>query len=153
MNITTAKTDAELRQILALQKKNLPQSLSPDQQTDQGFVSADHSLETLQAMGHSAAHIIAKDGEIVAGYALAMTREYSKAVPLLTGIFEFQDTLLYQGKTLDKHDYIVMGQVCVDENYRGQQLVDKMYAHYRTVHSTRWPLLVTAISPRNTRSI
>ena len=153
MTITTATTDEELQQILTIQKRNLPSRLSSDQQADQGFVSADHDLSTLQAMGRSAAHIIAKDGNIIAGYALAMTRAYSKAVPLLTGIFEFQDTLVYRGKTLAEHDYIVMGQVCVDENYRGRKLVDKMYAYYQTIHSAQFPLLVTAISPRNTRSI
>lgn len=152
VKITLARKEIDLKRIIALQKANLPTALTPEQEAEQGFVSATHDLETLAAMNETAASVIAKDGTNLAGYALAMTRAYSKRVPLLTPTFEFQDQLVYQGKTLDEHDYIVMGQVCVDKAYRGQKLVDRMYKYFRACYSPHYPLLVTSISPRNARS-
>lgn len=152
IKITLARKQIDLKRILALQKLNLKTALTPEQEAEQGFVSAAHTLDTLAAMNNSAASVIAKDGTTLAGYALAMTREYSQSIPLLTPIFAFQDTLVYQGKTLDAWDYIVMGQVCVAEAYRGRKLVDRMYKYFRGCYAIHYPLLVTAISPRNTRS-
>lgn len=152
IKITLARKTADLNRILALQTANLPSALSEDEQAAEGFVSAQHSLATLQAMNQAAAAVIAKDGSSLAGYALAMTRDFSQDVPLLTGIFSYQDQLLYQGKTLAAHGYIVMGQVCVAPAYRGQRLVDRMYRYFRGCYALHYPFLVTAIAPRNTRS-
>ncbi|MEM9835294.1 MAG: GNAT family N-acetyltransferase [Bacteroidota bacterium] len=153
LKITLTKKEAELKKILQLQAINLAGSLSEVERAEQGFVSAHHDLPTLQAMADSAPHIIAKDGRTLAGYALAMTRAYSHSVPLLTPMFDFQDGLVYQGKTLAEHDYIVMGQVCVAEAYRGQKLVDRMYKYFRGCYAIHYPYLVTAVSPKNTRSL
>ncbi len=46
-----------------------------------------------------------------------------------------------------------MGQVCVADGYRGQQVFDQMYAHHRAVYSDHFQLLITAISANNTRSL
>lgn len=153
LKITLARKEIDLKRILRLQALNLPAAVDPQVQVEQGFVSAHHDLATLKAMNSAAAAVIAKDGTTLAGYALAMTREYSEAVPLLSGIFEYQDSLTYRGKTLDEHGYIVMGQVCVAEAYRGQRLVDRMYRYYRACYSLHYRFLVTAIAPRNTRSM
>ncbi len=153
LKITLARKEIDLKRILALQAQNLPGALDEQERSAQGFVSAHHDLKTLKAMNSTAASIIAKEGTVLAGYALAMTRAYSASVPLLAPIFDFQDGLSYQGKTLAEHDYIVMGQVCVAPDYRGQKLVDRMYKYFRGCYAIHYPLLVTAISPDNTRSI
>ncbi|PHI19044.1 GNAT family N-acetyltransferase [Lewinellaceae bacterium SD302] len=153
LKITLARKQIDLKRILKLQAKNLPDALSDTEIAEQGFVSASHSLATLSAMNETAASVIVKDGTTLAGYALAMTRKYSKSVPLLAPIFDFQDRLMYQGKTLDEHGYIVMGQVCVAEEYRGLRLADRMYRYFKGCYSIHYPLLVTAISTKNTRSL
>ncbi len=152
IKISLARKTADLKRILALQTANLPEALGDAEQAAEGFVSARHSLPTLQAMNQAAAAVMAKDGTTLAGYALAMTRAFSAAVPLLAGIFEYQDQLVYQGKTLGEQGYIVMGQVCVASDYRGQRLVDRMYRYFRGCYALHYPFLLTAISPRNTRS-
>ena len=65
---TTAKTDNDIRQIIELQKSNLPQNLTEEQKNSQGFVTVVHSFETLKKMNDAEASIIAKDGEKVIGY-------------------------------------------------------------------------------------
>ncbi len=152
IRITLARKNTDLKRILALQTANLPSALSEEAQAAEGFVSAQHDLPTLQAMNAAAASVIAKDGNTLAGYALAMTPAFSEAVPLLTGIINFQNQLIYAGSSLTEQGYIGMGQVCVAVPYRGQRLVDRMYRYFRACYALHYPYLVTAIAPRNTRS-
>lgn len=153
VRITLARKDADLKKIIKLQQKNLSANVSDEVKQEQGFVTANHDLKTLKEMAETSAHVVVKDGAELAGYALAMTRQFSKSVPILEATFDFQDQLVYKGKSLAEHDYIVMGQVCVAEEYRGQKLVDRMYKYFRGCYSIHYPLLVTAISPQNTRSM
>jgi len=153
VKITLARQAADLKKIIQLQRENLSANVSEKTKKEQGFVTASHDLETLEKMAENSAHVVVKDGAKIVGYALAMTRKFSKSVPVLEATFDFQDQLIYKGKTLAEHDYIVMGQVCVAEDYRGQRLVDRMYKYFRGCYSIHYPYLVTAISPDNTRSL
>jgi RimJ/RimL family protein N-acetyltransferase len=45
-----------------------------------------------------------------------------------------------------------MGQICVAEEVRGQQVADRMYKYMRACYSLHYPYLVTAIDAKNTRS-
>ena len=71
---TTAKSNEEIQQILELQKSNLAQNLTSEQITTQGFVTVNHSFDTLKKMNSIEQSIIAKDNDRVIGYLLAMTR-------------------------------------------------------------------------------
>ena len=104
-------------------------------------------------MNQVAPSIIAKDGEVVVGYALTMLPDFKTEVPELLPLFDSIDGLQYQGKPVEAYSYYVMGQVCVSDGYRGQQLFDRMYQHHRDVYGDRYQLLVTDISERNTRSM
>jgi len=46
-----------------------------------------------------------------------------------------------------------MGQVCVDQAWRGRGLFDGLYAAHRQYFSGRFDLLVTEISMRNQRPL
>ena len=63
VEITQAKSDADLQGILALQRKNLAVNLSPEEVADQGFVTVVHHLDILRRMNEAGAHTIAKDGD------------------------------------------------------------------------------------------
>lgn len=153
LRITLARKKTELRQIIELQKKNLPTVISAEEAKDQGFVTAVHSMESLQKMNDGAAAVITKTGTKVVGYALAMRREFAYDVPTLTFLFKEQDEAIYRGKRLGDETYIVMGQICVAEEARGQKLADRMYRYFRSCYSLHYTYLITAIDARNTRSI
>ncbi|MFD2571660.1 GNAT family N-acetyltransferase [Spirosoma soli] len=153
LTITTVQSDADIQGILALQQRNLRKNLPIDVQTDQGFVTVEHNPVVLLRMNQDAPSIIAKDGEIVVGYALTMLPEFRADVPELLPLFDSIDQLHYDGKPLLDYSYYVMGQVCVADGYRGQQLFDRMYEQHRATYSDRYQLLVTDISERNTRSM
>jgi hypothetical protein len=54
---------------------------------------------------------------------------------------------------LSDYRIYLMGQICVAEPYRGQGVVDQLYAFHRTEFSDRFDMLVTEISQANPRSM
>ncbi len=150
--ITTVQSDADVQGILTLQEANLRQNVSADVQASQGFLTVRHDPAVLARMNRAAPSVIAKEGDIVVGYALTMLPEFGSDVPELLPLFSLIDTLNYNGKPFGNYAWYVMGQICVAEGYRGEQIFDRMYQHHRDVYGDRYQLLITDISARNTRS-
>lgn len=153
IRITLARKKTELKQIIELQKKNHLEAVDEEIAKDQGFVTAVHKYEVLKAMNTAAATVIAKDGTRVVGYALTMKREFANDVPALTELFDRQDNAIHEGGRLGDDSYLVMGQLCVAEEARGQRVPDRMYKYMRSCYSLHYTYLVTAIDARNTRSL
>ncbi|WP_345239449.1 GNAT family N-acetyltransferase [Nibrella saemangeumensis] len=150
---TTAATDDDLQQILALQQQNLAKIITPEQQQEQGFVTVVHTLPLLQQMNAAAPQIIAKDGDQLAGYALVMPTSFRSFIPVLQPMFDLLDTLEYDGQLVGSYSYYVMGQICVVEKYRGQGVFDGLYQYHRDRLSADFDLCVTEVATRNTRSL
>ena len=153
MIYTTANSTEDLLGIIALQKKNLAVNLSPDEISSQGFVTVIHSLADLQKMNAIERHVIAKDGDRVIAYLLAMTTASKNDIPILVSMFETFDTISYRDRPLSTWHYIVVGQVCVDKDYRGQGVLMETYKKYREQFSRGYDFAITEIAIRNTRSI
>lgn len=147
------ETDSELQGILDLQKLNLLSEISESEKLEQGFVTVRHSLEQLRLMHDIEPHVIAKEGEKVIGYILAMTKESRELVPVLIPMFEQFDRLTFGERLLSAYDYMVIGQICVDKEYRGQGIFDKMYEIYRSTFSSRYDFAITEIALSNFRSL
>ena len=64
--------EAELQQILDLQRRNLARNLSKREVAEQGFVTVEHTLDVLRRMHALVPSIVARDGGELAGYALVM---------------------------------------------------------------------------------
>lgn len=152
IRITLARKKTELKQIIALQKANLRDTVGEGVAEEQGFVTAVHDPAVLAEMNAAAASVIAKDGTRVIGYALTMLRRFAEDVPALTEIIRKQDEAVFKGQRMGDVNYLGMGQVCVAEDARGQRLVDRMYKYMRGCYSIHYPFLITAIDARNTRS-
>ncbi|HZE83103.1 MAG TPA: GNAT family N-acetyltransferase, partial [Puia sp.] len=80
---TIASSDEDLNGIIGLQRSNLPANLTREEMTGQGFVTVVHSLADLKKMNEIEPHIIAKDGDRVIAYLLAMTSASEKDIPVL----------------------------------------------------------------------
>lgn len=153
ITITTVQSDTDVQGILALQKANLRQNVPADVQASQGFVTVRHDPAVLARMNQAAPSVIAKDGDAVVGYALTMLPEFGTDVPELLPLFALVNTLIHKGKPLSDYAWYVMGQVCVADGYRGQQIFDRLYQYHREVYGDRYELLITDISANNTRSM
>jgi GNAT superfamily N-acetyltransferase len=150
---TTANSANDLFGIIALQQNNLQLNLTAEEIKEQGFVTVVHSYEALKALNDIEQPIICKDGDKVVAYLLAMTAASQNAIAVLKPMFEIFDSILYQGKAVSEYNYIVVGQVCVDKNYRGKGILDKCYATYRDCFKQQYDFAITEIATRNLRSI
>jgi predicted GNAT superfamily acetyltransferase len=153
IEFTTSQTDDDLLQILALQKANLPKNLTPGQMASQCFVTVNHSFETLQKMNATEQSIIARANGQVIGYLLAMTSAAKDDIPVLVPMFHAFDNILYRQKKISEYRYLVVGQVCIDEAWRGQGILDSCYAAYKEHFKSKYDFAITEISLKNARSI
>jgi hypothetical protein len=153
MIYTTAQSDIDLHQILALQKQNLAAGLTSEQINSQGFVTVSHRFEDLKKMNEIEQHVIAKDNDRVVAYLLAMTAHSKFDVPILFPLFEMFERVNYKGRKIAAYKYMVVGQACVAEGYRGRGVFDACYAAYRNCFKDKYDFAVTEIAIRNQRSV
>ena len=150
---TLASNTGELQEILQLQQQNLLTHITGEEMRSQGFVTMKHSLDTLQKMNALAPAVLVKEEGKVIAYALTMLVECRQLMPALEPMFKLFEGLSWNGKPLTNYTYYVMGQICVAKDYRGRGLVNEMYQYHKKIYQSRFELLLTEISLRNTRSL
>lgn len=148
-----ATTTAHFEQIIELQKQNLYSAISTEQQAQEGFVFAEHTVSLLQLMAAEVPQIIALHNNKIIGYNLAMTAAMEKELHSLEPMFLEFTKSNYQGKPLTNYRFFVGGQVCVDKNYRGLGLLSKLYRETANAVSPDYQLCVTEVSVRNEKSL
>lgn len=150
---TTANSKSDLESILKLQKSNLLQSLNKEEIQSQGFVTVTHTYDLLKKLNDHEKHVIAKDHDKVIGYILAMTKDSKFDIPVLFSMFDTFDTVLYSGKSISEYNYILVGQVCVDKEYRGKGIFDNCYTAYKELYKDKYDIAITEIAYTNLRSL
>ncbi len=143
-----ASTLDELEQIRTLQLQNSSQNISSEEKLQEGFVTVQHSVALLEQMNSACAHIIAKDNDAVVGFALVMLSGFRNEIKALISMFERIDELVHKDKT-----YVVMGQICVDKDYRKQGVFRGLYHFYREELQQQFDYLITEVAAINLRSM
>lgn len=151
--LTVASTDQHFEQILALQRRYHAKTLSPDEQAQEGFVFAEHTIDILKRMAEELPQAIALADNRVVGYCLSLPFSLRQEVPSLVPMFEQFERCVYQGRPLSDFRFFVGGQVCVDRDYRGQGLLARLYHQIRANLPVAYDLCVTEIAVRNPISI
>jgi len=151
--IKRTETISELEGIRDLQRKNLKHLISEEEAASQGFVTAEYSMEFFKAMHDATPAIIAKAGDLVVGYALVAVKSVRHHHPLLADLFNSIDKITFNGTLLANVNYVVVGQLCVAKEFRGQGLVQRMYNHYRDCLAAEYDYLVTDVARDNPRSL
>lgn len=145
---TRVKIREELIQIRTLQFQNISTNFTIEEQQQEGFVTVQHSLELLEQMNIACAHIIAKDDQKVVGFALVMLPTFRNEIDILVPMFERIDRLLALNKS-----YVIMGQICIDKNYRKQGIFRQLYLFYKEKLQKQFDFLITEVAAINLRSI
>lgn len=148
-----SRSDNELTEIIDLQKRNLLYNLPEEEQKSQGFLTVSHSLEDLKKMNGYERNLIVKEHDKIVGYLLTMTKKSRMDIPILISMFAIFDLLLYKNKPISEYNYLVVGQVCIDKNYRGLGILDKAYAEYKAYFKPKYDFAITEIATNNERSI
>ena len=150
---TTASTDQDLQQILALQQINLPKNISTEESQSQGFVTIEHDFEILKAMNDACPHVIAKVDNQVVGYTLVMLEQFKDQIPILIPMFEKVNQLEWNNRIIGELEYFIMGQVCIAKEWRGRGIFSGLYQQMKMALSDRFDCIITEIATRNTRSM
>ncbi|CAL2108224.1 Acetyltransferase (GNAT) domain-containing protein [Tenacibaculum sp. 190524A02b] len=145
---TSTQTEKELLQIIELQKSNLPTHLTEEEKKTQGFVTVQHDLTILSRMHEVHPHIIAKENDTLAGYALSMSKSFREEIPILAPMFTEIDK-----SNRANDNYLVMGQVCVNKEHRGKGVFRGLYQKMKEIFSGKYNAIITEIDVLNTRSI
>ena len=153
MVIKRVTDQAEIIGIKALQNSNLKSSLTEAEMIQEGFLTASCSLEFLEQMHQLEPAVVAKDGDVVVGYALAVAKALYGHHDLLNDLFTQFDAHRYKGQLLADVDYVVVGQLCVAKTHRGMGLVQKLYGFFQTALSNKYPFLITDVDEKNPRSV
>lgn len=153
MLATIVTTEDELEQIVQLSKQNKKENISTAERNEQGFISWDYSLELLKQMHELHPNIIAKDGDRVVGYAMVALKDARHFHPELEQMISFVDEVFYNGKALRNYKYYVMGQVCIDKEYRGKNVFAMLYQKHKELFQDSYDFVETEISTSNHRSM
>jgi GNAT superfamily N-acetyltransferase len=145
-------TDDEIIQIHKMNQVYLRSNLSPQVQEAEGFVSWLYPVFLLQQMHNLAPSIIVKDDDKVIGYALVTPIEAGSFHHDLQTMIDNLETIVYKAKPLSAYSYYVMGQVCIDKDYRGKGIFSMLFQKHKEIYSDRYELLITEISTKNVRS-
>lgn len=151
--IDIARSTEDLQQIMALQRVNHKLSLSAEERMQNGFVTLRHDLVQLHQMKESAPQVVARSTEGIIGFALVLLKEHSNMFPILLPMFEMFDETSYQGQILGNMSYYVMGQVCIDKNFRGQGIFQRLYLEHKRLLSSSFDLCLTEASVHNKPSM
>ncbi len=145
---------AEIYGIRALQEENLRKNVSEAEAAEQGFVTAEYSVEVLTRMHSFCPSVIAVCGSQVVGYVIAATKDIRQEHRLLGAfIDEIDSSLSYKGMPLKDCNYILCGQLCVSKQYRRAGITHKMYSFYKESLKDQFDYCITDVCDSNTPSL
>lgn len=152
-DVKLAQTLDEVHAIKQIQLENLKCNLSEAESKIEGFVTAEYSVEFLEELHSLQPSVIAKHGDVVTGYAIAVHPAVRGKHQLLDALFNDIDELVFNGTELKTAQYLLCGQLCVRRGYRGRSLAGRMYQQFKDVLSNQYQYLITEVASDNPRSL
>jgi ribosomal protein S18 acetylase RimI-like enzyme len=97
------------------------------------------------------AHCIAKVNGKVVGYALCMDKRFKNKIDVLRSMFvEIDSSLVHYPKKYT--NYIAMGQICIDKEYRKKGIFRGLYNYMREELRAQYSCVITEVDAKNVRS-
>ena len=151
ITIQLVTSKVEMKGVLALQQANLRKNITQEEAETQGFLMAEYDLDFLELLNQKSPGIIAKEGEKVVGYSLVALPETARHHPLLADLVENIERCVFDGKPVN--EYVIVTQLCVSKECRGQGLVQKLYGSFRYHYANQFTYCVTDVAQANHRSL
>ncbi len=145
-------TGEDLAQVLKLQQDNLGRNLPEVERQDQGYVSVETPPDMLEEINESDGVTVAKDGDRVVGYAMPLPVDQGRKIPLLDPFIERFSKLSFEGTPITETPHIIIGQVCVDKDYRGRGIIEQLYADFSRRMAEKYDVGITEVGATNPRS-
>ena len=145
-------TVADIPQIESLQKRYHVSFISEEEKKN-GFVTTLFTPEQLTELIEQEDGIsLACDGDKVVAYAMAGSWQFWSKWPLFQFMIADLPNTQYLGRTLTTENSYQYGPVCIDMAYRGQGVLQELFAHSARQMGKRYPILITFINHVNPRS-
>ena len=145
-------TVADIPQIESLQKRYHVSFISEEEKKN-GFVTTLFTPEQLTELIEQEDGIsLACDGDKVVAYAMAGSWQFWSKWPLFQYMIADLPSTQYLGRTLTTENSYQYGPVCIDMAYRGQGVLQELFAHSARQMGKRYPILITFINHVNPRS-
>lgn len=145
-------TVKDIPQIEELQKRYHVSFISEEEKKS-GFVTTLFTTEQLRELIETENGIsLACDGDKVIAYAMAGSWQFWSKWPLFQHMIADLPDTEYLGQTLSMENSYQYGPVCIDMTYRGQGVLQDLFAYSARQMNVRYRLLITFINHINTRS-
>lgn len=155
MHYKRAEQTDDFLQIVTLQNKNLITTLNATEQSD-GFLSAQFSVEQLEAMNNDLCVMTCFDDDYLCAYLCASTIAFNMKFPLLAAMIHAFSNITYKNKPLMDYKAFIYGPVCIDKDYRGKGILTDIFSaaiHFLSKKSDPPNLLTALIANENQRSL
>lgn len=143
----------DFEQIIALQKKNHISQVDQQLWETEGFVTLEFDIDKLEQIRGQYFHVVAKSGNKLAGYALVMLPASRGRFHFLEPMFATIEAAVFKGEPVKGKKYFVMGQICVDSDFRNKGVFRELYYKLREQMRQDFDFVVTEVSVKNSRSV
>jgi len=118
-----------------------------------GFVTKAFTKEELtQLIIEEEGLFILKNGTEVLAYVMAGSWEFWSQWKIFESIIKNLEKLEYLGQRLSIENSYQYGPICIDKSLRGLGVLEKIFNFSREIMSHKYPILVTFVNKKNTRS-
>ena len=138
--------------VLALLKANHVSSMTEEEKKN-GFVTTNMTVEQMtRLISDEDGVTVAKDGDRVVAFALAASWDYWKEWPFFQNMIGLLPDNIFNGEALSTQNSYQYGPVCVDKNYRGTGVFEKVFFASLEGMEKRFPYMATFVNQVNPRS-
>ena len=141
--------DDELIQIAALSMENMSSMIPDDLKEKEGYVTWPYSIEDLRVIHQITPSIVIKDDDKVIAYLIILVSEVREVYQPLKNILKLLGPSSYQDRLFEDYKYYILGQDCVQRDYRGRGLIKLLFDFQKKHLAPRYDLGVSAISVHN----
>ena len=151
MNLKIAQIE-DIEKILELHFKYQIDSINEEDKKD-GFITTAFTKQQIEDLITLEQGIfVAIENEKVIAYVMSASWNFWSRWPMFSFMIKDLENIEYLGKKLNVENSYQYGPVCVDKNYRGKGILEKLFDFARDNMSKKYPILVTFINKINQRS-
>ena len=142
----------DIEKVLELHSKYQIDSIKQEDKKD-GFITTAFTKEQMvDLITLEQGLFIAIENEKIVAYVMSASWKFWSRWPMFAFMMEDLPNLEYLGQKLTVQNSYQYGPVCVDKEYRGSGVLEKIFDFARENMAKRFPILVTFINKINPRS-
>ncbi len=145
--------EADLKAILVLQKANLGKNLNATERQKNGFVMLETPLHMLKELQQNLGIWVAESHNKIIAFLFGVTVPQALKNELLAPEVHHVSPIIYKGKSLAAYRYFIIGQICVDDEFKGYGIAGMLYQELFSIMAGQYDLVIASVNQDNARSL